>query len=520
MQQAQERIDLICKKLMSLGFTDRPLAELSGVIQTSPNRAERAAAACQLAIWHMRGRSDEGCHLALDFLARARRDASDLAFRRKLVKVELMCQQFLGGEKEGYATYERAALAGEVTADAMLAWGNFQSTPEGRLAWINEVLKSYGIAPVALLPGEERSPYDRLTVVEPLQSIAEGPKVTVLLAAYNAAAMIPTALRSLQEQTWRNIEVIVLDDCSPTGDMAAVVERVTAKDPRFRLIRMEVNRGAYVARNCGLQEATGTYVTLHDADDWSHPSKIETQVRFMEANSTAIGCTSQQARTLEDLTFAQLRGGSSFVTMNTSSFMFRRKPIQDALGCWDTVRFSADSELIRRMQKVWGKASWARIQTGPLSFQRDAESSITSNPIKGLEWGYPYYGVRKEYYDAQRYHHDTAPSLRYDGDSARRPFTVPPMMLPEQDGTEKPPVLDVVFAGDFRRATPAVAALVDEVAALTEGREPGRARRGTELCRGPRRRDPHARLPSSAGRRRVRARPDLWRSGPDPGICR
>nr|WP_280922928.1 glycosyltransferase family A protein [Rubellimicrobium aerolatum] len=292
----------------------------------------------------------------------------------------------------------------------------------------------------------------------------DGPRVTVLMAAYEAAATIGTALRSLRAQTWADLEILVLDDASPTDAMARVVRAHAAEDPRIRLIRLERNGGAYIARNRGLDEATGELVTIHDADDWSHPAKIETQARFLLETPRVMGCTSEQARVLDDLSFRKLRGGGGFVTFNTSSFLFRRAPVREALGYWDTVRFGADNELIRRVQRVWGGGAFRKLPTGPLSFQRDAATSVTGDAVKGIDGGFHYYGVRRDYFDAQRHHHVHARSLRYSGRPGERPFGVAPMMLPHPPDPV-PRRFDAVFVGEFRLATPAVLALAAEIAA-------------------------------------------------------
>ncbi len=463
-KHARVQIDKVRGKLLSLGFTDEPLEELTGLMQASANPAVRCFAARELALWNMRAGTPEGYLATLDYLAIARRDAPDLDARSKLVTIELLCNFLLGQMTEGHAVYEGAALAGEMSADALLAWSNFQADAEARLIWLNHVLHRYGIAKIALLPDASRPIYDRLTSARPLPSVSEGPKVTVLMAAYDAADVIDTALRSLREQTWQNLEILVLDDCSPSENMAAVVARFAEQDARIRLIRMPVNGGAYVARNRGLDEATGEFVTIHDADDWSHPQKIERQASYLVHNPAVIGCTSEQARTFDDLSFRKLRAGGAFITFNTSSFMFRRGPVREALGYWDTVRFGADNEFIRRIQKLFGTKSVSKLRTGPLSFQRDTSTSVTSDSVKGIGWSHHYYGVRRAYFDAQSHHHQTAADLRYSGDPDLRPFPVPPMMLPKQPGPTSP--FDIVFAGDFRQLTPEVVQLCERIRTL------------------------------------------------------
>lgn len=444
----RKQINVIRTKLLSLGFTERPIAELTEIATTSDNAEARALAARELALWHMRAKTDDDYRTALDWIARARPDAPDLDFRSKLSTVELLCHYHLGDHATGLAAYDRAALAGEATPDLTLARVNYAQTPEDRVLWVNQVLARYGIEPVTLLPDHGQPAYDRLTCALDLPKITDGPKVTVLIAAYDAADMLPTALRSLQEQTWTNLEIIVLDDCSPSPDTLRVAQDFAARDPRIQVVRMEQNGGAYVARNHGLDMATGEFVTLHDADDWSHPRKIETQVRFMLDNPEVMGCTSEQARCQDDLSFGKMRGTGGFIIFNTSSFLWRREPVREQLGYWDTVRFGADNEFIRRMQKAFGNASFKKLSTGTLSFQREALSSVTGDAVKGVDSG-GYYGVRKEYFDAQKHHHKTASSLKYSNNPITRPFTVPEMML-TTGNDDTPKRLDVVVFADLR----------------------------------------------------------------------
>lgn len=443
------RIQVIRTKLLSLGFTERPLEELTAIAEDAAASPEaHSLAARELALWHMRAKTEEGYRTALGWIARARPEAPDLTFRSKLATVELLCHYHLGETEAGQEAYDRAALAGEATPDLTLARANFEPTPEDRVLWINQVLAHYRIEPVTLLPDDGQPAYDRLTGGVDLPKVTEGPKVTVLIAAYDAAEMLSTALRSLQEQTWQNLEIFVLDDCSPTPDTVEVAERFAAQDPRIQVVRMKQNGGAYVARNRGLDLATGEFVTLHDADDWSHPKKIETQVRFMMENPEVMGCTSEQARCRSSLEFTKrvsARGG--IIILNTSSFLWRRVPVTKELGYWDSTRFGADNEFVRRVEKVFGAESIVSLKTGPLSFQRDEGSSVTGDEAKGFNG--VFYGARRQYMETQLLHHKNAENLRYNSDLGERPFPAPNLMLLDSNELRNLNY-DVVLASDFR----------------------------------------------------------------------
>ena len=289
------------------------------------------------------------------------------------------------------------------------------------------------------------------------------PVVTILIAAFNAESTLKTTLQSLQKQTYKNLEILILDDYS-LDTTCDITEEYADGDERIKLVRMPKNNGAYIARNYGLDIAKGEFVTIHDADDWSHPSKIETQVEFLIKNKDVIGCTSQQARADSDMMFLRWTGDGKYIITNTSSFMFRKMPVKKEVGYWDTVRFGADNEFIRRVKKVFGEDAVVNLETGPLSFQRDSDSSIVAHEYFGIN-GAPF-GVRQEYIEAQSYHHDTAPTLLYNSTLESRPFYAPLSMRGKETlGLAEKRHFDVIIASDFRMFGGSTLSNVEEIKA-------------------------------------------------------
>ena len=442
----KRKIDAIRLRLHSLGFVDRPLRELEELMSSDEPPVIRASAARELALWHMLTRSPEGWEKALFYVGVARNLAPDVSFRSAVTVIELLCLYFLGRTEEGKAAYKRAALSGEVTPDVMLANVNFQSTPEARVAWINQVLSYFDISPLRLLDADRLSSYDRLTSAHQLPKVSAGPCVSVIVAAYCADATLSTALRSLQEQTWENLEIIVVDDGSSDPKTYEIASSYAQHDTRIRVIRLNDNSGAYVARNCGLDEAKGEYVTIHDADDWSHPTKIERQVRYLEQHPEVVACTSEQARCWDDLSFGVTRRKGELNTSNTSSLMFRRSPVVRDLGYWDTVRFGADGELMWRLKKQFGNEALVHIPTGPLSFQRVSDGSATEHAYFGYQ-GFKF-GVRRIYEEIFKVRNSERGTNRYDNNRDDRPFYAPRPM--RSLCSQKKVHYDVIIASDFR----------------------------------------------------------------------
>ena len=100
------------------------------------------------------------------------------------------------------------------------------------------------------------------------------PKVSVIIPAYNVDRFIGRAIESLQNQTMRNFELIVVDDGS-TDRTGQVADRMAERDIRIDVIHTE-NQGAAAARNVALDRARGEFVHFVDGDDWVEPTMTST----------------------------------------------------------------------------------------------------------------------------------------------------------------------------------------------------------------------------------------------------
>ena len=104
------------------------------------------------------------------------------------------------------------------------------------------------------------------------------PLVSVVLPVYNAEEYISEALKSILNQTYDNLEVVVVNDGST--DHSLHVIRSLA-DKRVKIISRE-NRGLVASLNEGIDAASGDYIARMDADDISHPERISKQIRLLE----------------------------------------------------------------------------------------------------------------------------------------------------------------------------------------------------------------------------------------------
>lgn len=113
------------------------------------------------------------------------------------------------------------------------------------------------------------------------------PTVSVIISTYNRASLLTRALQSVLNQTYRDFEVIIVDDCS-TDNTETVIKEY--KDSRILYIHLNQNSGSSAKpRNVGLSKATGKYVALLDSDDEWLPEKLEKQVAKFNDVSEAVG---------------------------------------------------------------------------------------------------------------------------------------------------------------------------------------------------------------------------------------
>jgi len=127
------------------------------------------------------------------------------------------------------------------------------------------------------------------------------PVVSVIMAACNAADTIVEAIDSILRQTWENLELIVIDDGS-TDATASIVNGF--HDPRIRFISNESNVGLARSLQRGTGAATGRFMARMDADDLSHPQRLEKQVAFLDSRprvgfaGTSFDLMDEQSRVL------------------------------------------------------------------------------------------------------------------------------------------------------------------------------------------------------------------------------
>jgi O-antigen biosynthesis protein len=185
------------------------------------------------------------------------------------------------------------------------------------------------------------------------------PKVTVVIPAYNRAAVVGRAIQSVFAQTCQDFEIMVVDDGSTDGTVAAVT---AINDPRVVLVRHERNLGAGPARNTGIRAGTAPYVAFLDSDDEWLPTRLEKLLSVFERSGDRVGMVYTGAERVgadgtvitdipedrDDLSRVLL---TSNVVGGTSVAMVRRD-VLEAVGPFDeSLRYTEELDLWLRISQ-------------------------------------------------------------------------------------------------------------------------------------------------------------------------
>lgn len=448
---------LILERKLWGGFSRYALGELEALKHSRlESEPERVTAAWSLMAWYS---SRQEHAIALDNFAFACKLIAKLVDVRKWVLATACCQVQLGNFNAAYDLLDRFLERRGFNPDICLAMSNTASTdavpisfPDAdsfRLHWINSVFRNRGFFPI-----QKRKPDQGLklnNLIAPIRSpVAERRhfKISVLMPAYNASETLGLAIESILSQTWENIELIVVDDCS-TDDTFAIAKRYSDLDPRVKVFRQPRNMGAYAARNVAAGLSTGEYITVHDSDDWSHPQKLESQMIPLLNDASLLGSFSHWVKVDEHMNIVGgWRPWGNLIELNVSSLLFRRILI-DSLGEWDNVRVAADREFIWRAKAKYGNEIFVEIYKDvPLSFSFSGHTSLTNSTSTHVKT--VFYGLRRTYREASRWWHTEAGKLdrlHLKNGGQRRHFPAPNsiQLLP----LSKP--VDYVFVADFSK---------------------------------------------------------------------
>lgn len=207
--------------------------------------------------------------------------------------------------------------------------------------------------------------------------------VSVITPVYNSEKYISDAIQSVINQTYKNWEMIIVDDCSQDQTQKEIAK---ISDERIKYIKLLQNSGAAVARNQALEMASGRWIAFLDADDMWKPYKLEKQIAFMKANQCGFSYTAYEIINHLDNKLIQ-------VPSQLTYHQFMKNTIIGTLTVMLDKTIVGDIRIVN-VKKDHDSMTWAKLLreggmafglNESLAYYRKLEGSISSNKWKAVK---------------------------------------------------------------------------------------------------------------------------------------
>lgn len=217
--------------------------------------------------------------------------------------------------------------------------------------------------------------------------------VSIITPSYNSKEFIGETIESVINQTYKNWELLIVDDCS-TDMTQKFLEKYVLQEKRIKLIKLEKNVGAGVARNIAIQKAQGKYIAFLDSDDLWNKEKLEKQIKFMEENKYSFTFTkfekiSEDGKKKQKIVKVPLKltynKNLYYNHLQTSTVIYD----QEILGKFfmPKIRKRQDYGL---WQSILKKTSGYGLNENLMSY-RLRKNSISSNKLELFKWQWKFY---------------------------------------------------------------------------------------------------------------------------------
>lgn len=215
------------------------------------------------------------------------------------------------------------------------------------------------------------------------------PLVSIIMPCHNGAPFIADAIRSVQNQTFTDWELLVIDDCS-SDDSTNIVKALAEKDGRIRLLRTEKSTGLPATpRNVGIRNAQGRFIAFLDCDDEWLPTKLERQIPLLAARGVAVVFS----------WYGKMDGGGRFwnsVIRSPAVVTFRKLLKGDCIGnltgMYDTHKCGKvlQKEIHHEDYLMWLeilRQGFVALNTSTCeAFYRIQHDSVSANKLKTVRW--------------------------------------------------------------------------------------------------------------------------------------
>ena len=221
-------------------------------------------------------------------------------------------------------------------------------------------------------------------------------KVSIITPVYKCEELISKTIECVIKQTYKNWEMILVDDCTPDNS-AKIIKEYAKKDNRIKYIKLKENSGAAIARNTALDNSTGRFIAYLDADDLWKAEKLEKQVKFMLDNNYAFTCTDYEKIDEKGNSLNKIIK----IPKKVNYDLFLRNTIIQTVGVMVDTKITGKEVLtmpnIRRRQDA---ATWCQLLKNgydcyevpeTLSYYRVVKNSLSSNKFKAVKMNWYWY---------------------------------------------------------------------------------------------------------------------------------
>lgn len=224
--------------------------------------------------------------------------------------------------------------------------------------------------------------------------------VSIITPTYNSEAFIAQTINSVQNQTYQNWELIIVDDASSDGTVE-LIQKFIENDSRIQLHKLIENSGAGVARNCAVQLAKGKYIAFLDSDDVWKSQKLKKQVDFLLENNLPFTfsfyeCINQDGKSLNRIVEAPRK--------LSYRQLFFCNYVGNLTGIYDVEYFGKIVVSKIRKRQDWimwltivKKIKAAYVVPESLAFYRNHQNSISSSKMDLIKYNYTVYRKFHQY---------------------------------------------------------------------------------------------------------------------------
>lgn len=222
--------------------------------------------------------------------------------------------------------------------------------------------------------------------------------VSILTPTYNTEKFIRATLESVQNQTYKNWEMILVDDAS-TDQTVSVIEEFVQNDSRIKLFKLDKNSGNGFARNAALDKASGKYIAYLDSDDLWCSDKLEKQIQFLKTNNLHFTFSYYDSIDEEGNSLKRMVESPNPLTYKQ---LFFCNYVGNLTAIYDVEYFGKiklESSEKRQDWRIWltilKQIKTAEAIPEPLAFYRIRKNSISSSKFKLIKHNF---GVYREFH--------------------------------------------------------------------------------------------------------------------------